>query len=131
MCRGYDNHHCHNKPQTGNGPECGWHHAQKRWVENLEDFEKDLVEVRPQCWEVEVWPWCWEVGVQLWSWGFEIGPCRQNWVSATGTENWVLFHWVEFSPVVPVVKFFRSWPVKMNWDLKHHKMCRKLGVLLV
>ena len=28
------------------GLECGWHHAQKRWAENLEDFEKYSVEVR-------------------------------------------------------------------------------------
>ena len=49
--------------------ECGWRHAQKKWSENLEDFEKDSVEVRP---------WCWEVGVRPGSWGFEIGPCRQT-----------------------------------------------------
>ena len=24
--------------------ECGWRHAQKRWAENLEDFEKDSVD---------------------------------------------------------------------------------------
>ena len=28
-------------------------------------------------------------------------------------------------------KFFGSRPAKMNWDLKHHEMCRTLAVLLV
>ena len=31
MCKGYDNHHCHNKPQAGNGLECECCHVQKRW----------------------------------------------------------------------------------------------------
>ena len=87
--KGYDNHHCHNTHLTRQemGLECRWHHAQKRWAENLEDFEKDSVEVRPWSWEVEVRPWCWEVGVRPWcwevgvrpcSWGVDIGPCRQT-----------------------------------------------------
>ena len=56
-------------PREEMGLECGWRYAQKRWAENLEDFEKDSVEVRLWCWEVGVWPG---------SWGFEIGPCRQT-----------------------------------------------------
>ena len=50
-----------------------------------------------------------------------------NWVSAIGAENWFLCHWVEFSTVAAAVKFFGSRPAKMNWDLKHHVMCRTLG----
>ncbi len=56
--------------------ECGWRHAQKRWAENLKDFEKDSVEVRP---------WCWDGTMQA-----------DNWVSVIGAENWVLCHWVVF-----------------------------------
>ena len=173
--------------------ECGWCHVQKRWVENLEDFEKITavgvkpwcwevgsdhgveklgsdhgVEklgptmvlrswgptmvlrswVQPWCWEVGVRPWCWEVGsnhgdeklgptmvlrswVQPWSWGFEIGPCRQTIeFLPLGQRMEFSGHRVEFSTVVVAVKFFGSQPAKMNWDLKHHEMCRMLGVLL-
>ena len=69
------------------GLDSGWRHSQKRWVEYLEDFEKDSVEFRPWCWEVGVRPWCWEVGVRPWCWEvgvrtwcreIEIGPCRQT-----------------------------------------------------
>ena len=74
------------------GLEYGWRYAQKRWAENLEDFEKDSVEVPP---------WCWELGVRPCSWRFEIGPCRQTIdFFAIGAENWVLSHWVEFSTIV-------------------------------
>ena len=105
--------------------ECWWRHAQKRWAENLEDFEKDSVEVRPWCWEVGARPWCcevgartwyWEVEIRPWIWETEIGPCRQT---------------VEFSVVAVVVKFFGSRPAKMNWDLKHHEMCRTLGMVSI
>ena len=72
--KGYDHHHGHNKPQTGNELECGWRHAQKRWVENLEDFEKEIVEFRPWCWEVEFWPWCWEAEFRPWCWEVEFRP---------------------------------------------------------
>ena len=37
--KGYDNHNCYNKPQIGNGLECEWFHAQKRWSREFEDFE--------------------------------------------------------------------------------------------
>ena len=39
-------------------------------------------------------------------------------------------HWVEFSTLAAAVTFFGSRPAKMNWDLKHHEICRTLGVLL-
>ena len=45
-------------------------------------------------------------------------------------DNLVLCHWVEFSIVAATVKFCRSWPANMNWDLKHHEMCQTLWVLL-
>ena len=53
-----------------------------------------------------------------------------NWASAIGAENGVLCDRVVFSTVAVVVKFCGSRPAKMNWGLKHHKMCRSLGVLL-
>ena len=74
-------------PRLEMGLDSGWRHSQKRWVEYLEDFEKDSVEFRPWCWEVGVRPWCWEVGVRPWCWEvgvrtwcreIEIGPCRQT-----------------------------------------------------
>ena len=43
-CRGYEKHNCHNKPQIGNGLECEWRHAQKRWAENLEILKQRSVE---------------------------------------------------------------------------------------
>ena len=33
---------------------------------------------------------------------------------------------VEFSTVAAADKFFGSLPAEMNWDLKHHEMCRTL-----
>ena len=82
--KGYGNHHCHDKPQTGNGLECGWRHAQKRWPENLEDFEKESNEFRPLCWEVGVWPWCWEVVVRPWCWEVGVRP----WCWEVGVRPW-------------------------------------------
>ena len=89
------------------GLECGWRHAQKRWAENLEDFEKDSVEVRPWCWEVEVRPGSWDI---------EIGPCKaDNWVLCHwGIEHWVLYRWGGG-------KEFR---ISTERDLKHHRMRR-------
>ena len=135
-------------PRKEMGLECGWRHAQKRWAENLEDFEKESVEFRPWCWEIGVRPWCWEIGVRPWCWEIgvrpscweigvrpscweiEIGPCRQTTeILPLGAENWVLCHRVEFSTVA-TVKSFGSRPAKMNWDLKHYKMCQTLRVLL-
>ena len=106
--------------------ECEWRHTRKRRAENLEDFEKDLVEVRPWCWEVDVRSWCWEVEVWPWSWGFEIGPCRQTIEFLP--LNGVLC--LEFSTVAASVKFLGSRPAKMNRDLKRHEMCRTLRVVL-
>ena len=127
--KGYDNHHCHNKPQRGNDLECGWRRAQKKWAKNLEDFEKDSVEVRT---------WCWEVGSDLgaeklksdhavegWHWTTDAA----NWASAVGAENGALSHRVEFSTVETKVKFIESLQAKMNWDLKHHDMCRMRNCL--
>ena len=39
----------------------------------------------------------------------------------------LLRHRVESSTVAAPVRFFRSRPAEMNWDLKHHKMRRALG----
>ena len=93
--------------------ECWWSHSQKRWAENLEDFEKGSVEVRPWCWEVEV-----RHGVQklrIWDWTMQ----ADNWSSAIGAENGVLCHRVEFSTVAAAHKCFGSRQAKINWDLEH------------
>ena len=31
-------------PQTGNGLECGWRYARRRWAKEFEDFEKESVD---------------------------------------------------------------------------------------
>ena len=54
--KGYDNHHCHNKPQRwAMGLECGWRHAWKRWAENLRMLKITSVEFQPWCWKVGLW----------------------------------------------------------------------------
>ena len=103
------------KTQTGNGLECGWHHAQKRWAVNLEDFEKKIQLILTlvlRSWGPTMVLRSWDLTMQL---KVDIGPWRQT---------------VVFSAVAAAVKFFGSRPAKMNWDLKHHEMCRTLGVLL-
>ena len=32
--------------------EYRWHHAKKRWAENVEDFEKDSIDFQPWWWEL-------------------------------------------------------------------------------
>ena len=81
--------------------------------------------------------WSWRPTMVLRSWSltrqlriWDSTMQADSWVPAIGEENWILCHWVEFSTVAAAVKFFRSWPSKMNWDLKHHEMCWTLGILL-
>ena len=77
-------------PRKKMGPECGWRHAQKRLAENLEDFDKDSVEVQPWCWEIEIGP----LGQTI-----EFLPLGQRIEFSTvaaaviGAENRVLCHW--------------------------------------
>ena len=53
----------------------------------------------------------------------EIGPWRQTVeFSAIGALSW------EIWAVEDVVEFFGSLPAEMNGDLKHHEICRTLGV---
>ena len=61
----------------------------------------------------------------------DFGPCRQT-IEFLPLGQRIEFSAIElsFSTVVAVVKFFGSWPAKMNWDLKHHEMCQTLGVVL-
>ena len=72
--KGYENHHCHNKPQTENGAgvwmtscleEIGWEFGR---------FWKRFSWVPTMVLRVEFRPWCGEVGVRPWCWEFEIGP---------------------------------------------------------
>ena len=74
--------------------EHGWCHAQKRWAENFENFEKDSLEVRPWCREVEVRPWCWEVEVWPVSWELKLDHVgRRLSFCHGGREVEFLFHW--------------------------------------
>ena len=54
----------------------------------------------------------------------------ESWDWTMGDDGWVLplEQRVEFSNVAAAVKFFGSLPAEMNWDLKHHEMCRMFGV---
>ena len=130
--KGYDNHHCHNKPQTGNVTgvwmtsyleEIGWEFGRfwKRFSWGpamvLRSWGPTMV----------LRSWSPTMQLRIWDWTKQ----ADNWASAIGAENGVLCHRVEFSTVAAAVKFFKSRPAKMSWDLKHHEMCRTFGVLLV
>ena len=120
--KGYDNHRCHNKPQTGNEAgvwmtlcpeEMGWEFGRfrKRFTWGPTMVLRSWGSTR----QLRIWDWTMQA---------------DNWASVIGAENGVLCHRIKFSTVVVAVKFCRSRPVEMNWDLKHHKMYRTLGVLL-
>ena len=120
--KGYDNHHRHNKPQTENGTGV--------WMMSCTEV---------MGWEFgRFWKRCsWALTMVLRSWGPTMvlrswGPTIELriWDWTMQADNWVLCHWIEFSIVAAAVKFCGSWPAKMNWDLKHHEMCRTLAVLL-
>ena len=99
-CKGYDNHHCHNKPQTEN--EAGV------WMTSC---PKEIGR------EFENRPWCWEVKIRPCSWRLTLDHAgRQLSFYHWGIENWVLCHWVDFSTVAAAFKFFGSRPAKMNWE---------------
>ena len=111
--KGFDNHHCHNKSQTGN--------VAGVWMMS---YPEEMGWEFGRFWKRFSWvPTSW-VGARPGSWEFEIGPCRQT------IELLPLGLGMEFSTVATAIKFFKSQPAKMNWDLKHHEMCRTLGVLL-
>ena len=71
-------------PQTGNGLECWWHHALRRWAENLEDFEKWFSWVQTMVFKrwvptmmLRSWGSDYDVeklGARPWCWEIEIGP---------------------------------------------------------
>ena len=120
--KGYDNGDCHNKPQTGNEggvwmtscpEETGWEFG-RFWKR----FSWDPTMVLRS--------WGPTRQLRIWDWTMQVDNCA----SAIWAENWVLCHRVEFSIVAAAVKFFGSRPAKMNWDLKHHEICRTLRVLL-
>ena len=134
--KGYDNHHCHNKPHTGNEAgvwmrscpeEMGWEFG-RLWkkielvsnhgVEKLR-YDHGVVRWVPT---IELRNWGRTRQLRIWDWTMQ----ANNWASTIGTENGVLCHGVEFSTVA-AANFLGFWPVKMNWDLKHHEICRTLG----
>ena len=65
--------------------------------------------------------------LRIWDWTMQ----AENWVSVNETEKWVLCDWVKFSIVAAAIKFFGSRSAKMNWDLKHHEICRTLGMVSI
>ena len=158
--KGYDNYHCHNKPQTVNRagvwmtpcPEqMGWEFGRfwKRfsWVPTmvLRNWGPTMVlrswvpTMVLRSWGLTMVLRSWVPTMLLRSWGLTMelrswSPTMQlriwgwtmqadNWVCHRGIENWVFYR-------CGGVKFFGSRPAKMNWDLKHHQMCRTSGVVL-
>ena len=120
--KGYDNHHCHNKPQTGNGTGVWLASCPEDMGWEFGIFWKKIQLKSDHCVEKLEF----DHAVEGWHWTMQ----ADSWVSAIGAENFSLCHWVEFSTVAAAVKFCRSRPAKINWDLKHHEMCRSSGVLL-
>ena len=122
--KGYDNHHCHKKLQTGNEAgvwmtscpeEIGWEFGRfwKRfsWVQTMV-LRSWVPTMMLRSW---VRPWCWEDGVRPWSWRLTLDHGSRQ---------------LSFLPFAAAVKFFGSRLAKMNWDLKHHEMCRTWWGLL-
>ena len=111
--------------------DCGWRHAQKKWAENLEDFLKiqlssdhGVEKLRPDHGVEKLGS---DHGVE------DLGldhAGRQ--LSSLPLGQRIEFSAIELSffTIEAAVKLFVSQPAKMNWDLKHHEMCRMLGVLL-
>ena len=63
----------------------------------------------------------WRHAQKRWSWEFED-------FENTAVEIRPLKIQLSFLPLRHAVDFFRSRPAEMNWDLKHHKMRRALGL---
>ena len=59
----------HYKPQTGNGLECGWCHAQYGWSWEFDDFEKCQL-------DSDHWKMSWILTVERCSWDFRISTDR-------------------------------------------------------
>ena len=120
--KGYDNHHCHNKP-----PDRKWSWS----VDNVMPKRDGL-----RTWKIlKKIQLSSDHGVEklvsdpaleklkLDHAGRQLSFCHWG-------RDGVLCHRAEFSTVAAAVKFCWSRPAKMNWDLKHHEMCRMLGVML-
>ena len=116
-CKGYNNHHCHNKPQTENGAgvwttscleEMGWEFGrfwkkiQLRSDHGIEKLKCDHgVEKLGSDYAVE--------DLRLDHAGRQLGlPLGHRELSSLPLQRRLCFS-------------------KMNWDLKHHKICRTLG----
>ena len=141
--KGYDNHPCHNKSQTGNGagewmtscPEnIGWEFGRfwKRfsWVPTMvwRSWGPTMVPrswVRPRCWAVRVRPWCWEVGVRPWC--REVGS--HHGVEQLGSDHDVeklgSDHGVEnLGPTMVLRIGVRPW----CWEVEVRPWCWEVGV---
>ena len=69
---------------------------------SVDDVKEEMV--------LRIWVfWKRELRVRTWDWTME-------------SSSWGFSHWVRG------VEFFGSLPAEKNWDLKHHEMCRTLGV---
>ena len=49
----------------------------------------------------------------------------EGWHWTMESSSWGFGHWIE------VLSFFGSRPTENNWDLKHHEMCRALGMVSI
>ena len=95
----YDNHHCHNKPQTGNRAGV-WMTSCPEEMGRLEDLKKVSVEFRPWRWDVGVRPWFWEVEVWPYSWRLTLDHGGRQ-LSSLMSRRWLSFsgpdqrRWIE------------------------------------
>ena len=96
--KGYDNHHCHNKPQTVNRDGVWMTSYLEEIVLRIWGFWKKM---------------SWKLTLDHGGRQLSSLPLRPE---------------LEIRPLSRRVEFFGSLPAEMNWDLKHHKMCRTLGV---
>ena len=112
--KGYDNHHCHNKP-----PDWKWAGS---WMTSCPE---------EMGWEFERFgkrfSWGPTMVLRNWDWTMQADNCA----STIGAENGVHCHRIELSRVAAAVKFCRFRPAKMNSDLKHHEMCETVRAVLV
>ena len=115
--KGYDNHHCHNKP-----PDRKWGWSVDDVMPRIDGPENLRILKRCSC----LWTMQADKGIENWvlchsfeSWDWTIEDELEFLPLRHRVESWI---WVDKD----VVEFCRSLPIEMNWDLKHHERCRTL-----
>ena len=103
----YDNHLCNNKPQTGNGAGVWMTSCPVEMVLRIWGFWKRV------SWELTL-----DHGGRELSFCHSVEKLR---LDLAGRQ-------LRIRPLSQGVEFFGTLLAEMNWDLKHHEMCRTLRV---